>query len=147
MKFNWGTGIAIFYVVFMLVMISAVVRSTYFNNSLVSEHYYADDLSYQQHYDKLTNSQALEKDLEIAQNKTQGQVELNFPGNLGNISGEIHFFCPSKSSLDFRIPVEINKENQQVVPIEKLKKEGLWRVKVDWEAGSKAYYKEVIITI
>jgi nitrogen fixation protein FixH len=147
MKINWGTGIAIFYTVFVLAMVTAVIRSTYFDNSLVSDNYYADDLNYQQHYDKLANSQALEKDLEIAQNKAAGLLELHFPGNLEDISGEIHFFCPSKSALDFRIPVQPDDKNQQVIPIEKLKKEGLWRVKVDWKAGKKPFYKETIITI
>jgi hypothetical protein len=147
MKFNWGTGIAIFYSVFVLAMVAAVIRSTQFDNSLVSDHYYADDLNYQQHYNKLVNSQSLEQDLEIAKNREKGMVELKFPGNLENISGEIHFFCPSGSRLDFKIPVQTDEKNQQLVPLQKLKKDGLWRVKVDWKADNTAYYKEVVITI
>lgn len=147
MKFNWGTGIAIFYTVFVLAMVGAVIRSTQFDNSLVSDHYYADDLNYQRHYDKLTNSQSLKQDLEITKNKSAGLVELAFPTQMEDISGEIHFFCPSNSRLDFRLPIEINDQKQQAVPLEKLKKQGMWRVKVDWKAGETAYYKEVVITI
>lgn len=147
MKFNWGSGIALFYALFAIVLVTAVIRSTQFDNSLVSDQYYADDLNYQQHYDKLVNSQSLKHKLEIAKNKPDGVVELNFPQDLKNISGEIHFFCPSNSRLDFRVPVRLNAQNQQIVPLKQLKKEGLWRVKVDWKAGERAFYKETALTI
>ncbi|MBK6949673.1 MAG: FixH family protein [Haliscomenobacter sp.] len=98
MKFNWGTGIALFYGTFVLIMVFAVIRSTKQDNSLVSDQYYADDLKYQEHYDKLVNAQSLERDLAVKNNPSLGQVELRFPSALGQVSGEVHFFCPRIAS-------------------------------------------------
>ena len=53
MKLHWGHGIAIFYSLFVAVLVFQVIRSTAYDNSLVSEAYYKDDINYQQHYDKL----------------------------------------------------------------------------------------------
>jgi nitrogen fixation protein FixH len=140
MKFNWGTGIALTYIIFAGSMIFAVFRSTQRDNSLVSDHYYADDLNYQQRYNKIANSQRLKQDLRIASNSKLGQVALDFPKDLGNVGGKIQFFCPSDSHQDFSIAVQANINNQQIISSSKLKK-GLWEVRVDWNAGGQAYFK------
>ncbi len=146
MKFNWGTGIALFYGTFVLVLVFVVIRSTKQDHSLVSDQYYADDLKYQEHYDKLVNAQTLEQDLEVKNNPNLRQVELLFPSGLGQVSGEVHFFCPSNSKLDFKVPVKTDSAFLQVVSTENMK-QGLWKVKVDWKAQNKAFFKEQIITL
>ncbi len=142
MKFNWGTGIALFYTIFAAVLIFAVIKSTSYDNSLVSDQYYADDLKYQEHYVKLVNSKALTEDLKIVRGKTD--VTLTFPEEVGAVQGEIVFFCPSDSKQDFTLPVRPDAERRQSVPIEGLKP-GLWKVKVDWQADGKTYYKEEMV--
>lgn len=146
MKLNWGTGIAIFYGIFVVVLVAIVIKTTTFDNSLVSDDYYADDLNYQQQYNKLANSRDLAEDLDINLQSAKELVELVFPPNLGKAAGEIVFFCPSDSKSDFTVAIQPGEDNRQTVPITGLKP-GLWRVKVDWQAGGKAYYKEVVITI
>jgi hypothetical protein len=146
MKFNWGTGIDLVYSLFVLALVVTVIRSTQYDNSLVSDHYYADDLAYQRHYDKLVNSQRLADDLTIGQNSGKTAVELQFPAGAGRVNGQIHFFCPSDSRQDFRVSIRTNAELRQVVSTHGLKA-GLWRVKVDWSAGGKGYYKEEVIVI
>ncbi len=142
MKFNWGTGIALFYGLFVVVLVAAVIKSTQYDNSLVSDHYYADDLAYQQHYVKLVNSKSLLEDVKIV--RSEEAVRLTFPQEVGVIQGEIIFFCPSDSQQDFKLPIELDADKKQVVPIKQIKK-GLWKVKVDWQADGKPYYKEETI--
>ena len=146
MKINWGSGIAIFYSLFVITMVYAVVRSTQFDNSLVSDQYYADDLKYQEKFDKLSNAQGLKQDLEIQTAESGSQVELFFPSELGKVHGEIYFFCPSDQSRDFKVNIAANLNHRQVISTTGLKT-GLWRVKVDWSDGSKAYYKEEVIEL
>ncbi|AEE47920.1 FixH family protein [Haliscomenobacter hydrossis] len=146
MKFNWGTGIAVFYSLFVITMVYSVYRSTQFDNSLVSDQYYADDLKYQERFDKLSNAQSLKQDLEIQTAESGSQVELFFPGELGRVHGEIHFFCPSDQGSDFKVNIAPNLNHRQVISTSGLKS-GLWRVKVDWSDGKKAYYKEEVIQI
>ena len=144
MKFNWGTGIALFYGTFVVVLVFAVVKSRTFDNSLVSDHYYADDLAYQQHYDKLMNSQALQHDLQITKlNKT---ITFQFPSEIGKAEGEIKFFCPFDSTQDFKVAISPDTQQQQQVDITKFKT-GRWKIKVEWQANGKDYYKEEAIII
>ena len=146
MKFNWGTGITIFYSVFVLVLVFAVYRSTQYDHSLVSEHYYADDLAYQQHYNKLVNAQQLEEDLKIWNKIQKAEVELHFPAEFGEVSGEVYFFCPSDQRSDFRLPVQADDGHIQHIPTQGLRP-GRWKVKVNWEAEGKEFYKEETINI
>lgn len=141
MKFNWGTGIAIFFSVFVLSLVYQVYRSTQYDHSLVSDQYYADDLRYQEHYDKLVNAQQLKEDLKIEKTKESAALELHFPGGFTQLGGEVHFFCPSDQSSDFRLPVKPMGDGVQRIPTEQLRR-GLWKVKVDWTADGKTYYKE-----
>ena len=146
MKFNWGYGIALFYSTFVVVLLYFVVQSTQQDNSLVSDQYYADDIHYQQHYDKLRNAQALAKDLDISRLAEQEAIYLQFPEDLGPVSGKVQFFCPSDSRADFSTPVKTDAGFSQTVSSKNLKR-GLWRIKVDWQAGGKAYYREEAITL
>lgn len=59
MKLSWGTGIAIFYSVFVIVLVFVVVKSTSIDNALVTDDYYKKDLEYQTQIDKQVNSQGL----------------------------------------------------------------------------------------
>lgn len=145
MKINWGTGIALFYITFVVALVYQVYKSTQYDHSLVSDEYYAEDLQYQKHYAKLVNSQQLEEDLQIIQEKAQESVKLQFPTELQDISGEIYFFCPSSSSSDFKLSIQTDSQNQQLVSTKELRR-GLWRVKVDWGAAGKSFYKEEVIT-
>ncbi|MDX2072496.1 MAG: FixH family protein [Haliscomenobacter sp.] len=144
MKINWGSGIAIFYSLFVITMVYAVVRSTQFDNSLVSDQYYAEDLKYQERFDKLSNAQLLKEDLKIEASESGSQVELFFPSELASVHGEIYFFCPSDQTRDFKVNIAPNLNHRQVISTSGLKT-GLWRVKVDWSDGTKAYYKEEVI--
>ncbi len=146
MKINWGTGIAIFYSIFVIALVYQVIKSTYYDNSLVSEQYYADDINYQKHFDKLVNMQSLKEDLKITKQKNGDYVVLNFPDELAQVKGNIHFFCPSDSEQDFKLSINTSGSDEQVIPVEGLKK-GLWKVKVDFEAGGKTFYKEEAIII
>lgn len=145
MKFSWGTGIAIFYGLFVLVLVAAVIKSTTYDNSLVSDHYYADDLKYQQHYEKLANSQALKQDLKILQDANV--ITLQFPAEVGAVSGDVTFFCPSASDEDFTLKVQTDAEKAQIIELRDGLKAGLWHVRVDWKSDGKSYYKEETIII
>ncbi len=145
MKFTWGTGIAVFYGIFMIVLITAVIKSTTYDNSLVSDQYYADDLKYQQHYEKLANSQTLKQDLKILQDANF--VALQFPAEVGAVSGKVTFLCPSASDEDFTLKILTDAEKIQVIELEDDLKTGLWHVRVDWQSDGKSYYKEETIII
>ena len=145
MSFNWGTGIAMFYAAFMALMVGAVVCSRQQDNALVSDQYYAEDLRYQEHFDKLANAGKLEAGLHIDLSADHRALLLRFPGEMEGIQGEVYFFRPSDKASDFRVTLSLEEGNRQVIPVEGLDP-GLWRIKVDWAAAGKAYYTEKALT-
>ncbi len=144
MKFNWGTGIALFYGTFVAILVFAVIRSTTHNNSLVIDNYYEEDLKYQQHYNKLAN--AVNAEVAVNINDDRQLVNLQFPERNASISGEVHFFRPSDESKDFKIAIGTNEQGKQVVPIAGLTS-GLWKVKINWSLEGKDYYSEETIVL
>ena len=138
---NWGKGIALFYGLFVTAMIVAVLMSTRQDNSLVSDQYYQDDIRYQQHYDRVKNSRNLQNPLEIIFQKESQKLVLEFPGDLNQIQGNIHFFCPSNPSLDRKINF---KGRYLEIPTGEFK-QTLYKVKVNWESEDIEYYDEKTI--
>jgi hypothetical protein len=146
MKLNWGFGIAIFYSLFVIVMVAMVFYSKTFDNSLVVDNYYEQDLSYQTHINKLQNSQQLQKDLEIVEDKAQNAVNFQFPQGFGKLAGKIQFYRADDKSKDFTLQVDTDAQGVQSVPANALLP-GRWTVKVDWEGDGKPFYKEEIIVL
>ncbi|MDX1408864.1 MAG: FixH family protein [Saprospiraceae bacterium] len=140
MKWNWGTGIALFYGLFMVTMILFVIKSRQVDHSLVVDNYYEEDIRYQEHIDRVANSQALETDLQIAQ-KGREAVHLQFPDIPGEISGEVWFYRPNDTSRDFKLPATPDANGVLTVDTRRLLP-GRWKVKVAWQAGEQQYYKE-----
>lgn len=144
MKFNWGTGIALFYCIFAGTMIFFVFKSTQYDHSLVQEDYYAADLKYQERYDKLSNSRG--NQLVINNRLAEQEVALTFPAELRSIEGNALFFRPSDSKQDFSVSLQANEQNQQSISTKTLQK-GLWKIKVDWSAEGKKYYQEMSLVL
>jgi nitrogen fixation protein FixH len=146
MKFNWGTGIALFYTVFALSMIVMAVKSFGYDHSLVQENYYQADLDYQQQYDKISNANQSNL-LRIKHRAGASEVTLEALPHLKEaVSGTILFFRPSNKYLDFKIPIQLDTVGQQFVPVDELTP-GRWRVKVDYQVGEKAYYTEIDLVL
>ncbi|GAB1370829.1 hypothetical protein MASR1M45_08910 [Candidatus Kapaibacterium sp.] len=145
-KFHWGISIAIFYILFVLVLVAFVIFTRFNQVDLVDEDYYENELVYQDKINKIQRVNKLERKMSITQ--VDDKVLLIFPtDNLNkNISGEITFFRPSDKKLDFKLAVNPETDGKQILDATKINK-GLWRVKVDWKNGDIAYYNEDILVI
>ncbi len=146
MNFNWGHGIALFYIIFASVLIFFVVKSTQYDHSLVVENYYEEDLKYQQHYEKLANSKDLEIDVKINHDPQSESINIQFPKEKGTVAGTIHFYRPSDKSKDLIVKIKLDQNFEQSLPVSKLSP-GLWQLKVDWQAGGMPFYKEETLVL
>lgn len=141
MKFlNWGTGIAIFYIAFMAVMIGFVIKSKQYDHSLVVDNYYEEDLAYQSQFDKISNQQT-KGNLQFVQK--EDFIELAF-AKKGE--GTLLFYRPSDKSLDFELPIQMDSKNQMKVPTKNLKS-GRWQLKCNWGSGGNEFYKEYNLSL
>ena len=146
MKMNWGTGILIGIIIFILISVSMTVIFMNQDVNLVTDEYYENSLKYQDEIDKQSRTNALSEEVKIDFN---GQlINVLFPEHYQNksISGEIYFYRPSDPSLDFKIPLLINAEGNQFISTERLVK-GYWRLKLNWTMDGSGYYNERAITI
>lgn len=140
LKFNWGTGITIAMIAFMIFILSFVYKSLAldeYQHELVSEDYYKEELHYQEEIDKLNNAGTLLQDISI-KNSNQG-IHIRFPDDLdeSKITGEISFKRLSNQKLDFTETIELS-DHEQIIPAEKLVS-GKWIIKIDWQTDEKEY--------
>jgi len=145
-KFSWGTGIVIGIIVFVVISLSMTVIFMTQDVSLVSDNYYEKSLEYQDEIDKQSRTKSLDE-----------QIKINFDGEIitvlfppdyleKNISGEIYFYRPSNSSIDFKLPLQVNDGGSQIIPAQRLEK-GFWRLKLNWTMDGNMYFNERAITI
>ena len=146
MKFNWGTGIFLFYTLFALSLFYQVYKSTQYDNSLVVENYYEKDLAYQSHYEKAQNSLELKEKLQIVHLEESNSIRFTFPEGMGKIEGSIHFYRPNNKAKDFQLPIRTDKLLSMEIPVQELNS-GRWKVAVDWTANNKAYFDEKIFML
>ena len=141
MKFNWGSGIAVFYALFVLALLFALIQSKRIatNRSMVTENYYEKDLNYKQKYDKIENSSRLAEKLKIIENTENGTVDIIFPKGMKDITGTVLFYRPSSKGMDVKIPIENLQEGILPIPMKSFAT-GNWAVQVDWESSGKAYF-------
>ncbi|MBK9254329.1 MAG: FixH family protein [Saprospiraceae bacterium] len=145
MRINWGTGLFIFFTLFVLTLGFVLYKSRQIDNSLVIDKYYEEDIKYQQHYDKLKNLQDTGKDLIITISKESQEVELAFPHPTGQlIEGEILFYRAAAKNEDIKIPLHLTNDSILVIPTHQLSP-GKWKIKVDWTTGNIPYFKETDI--
>lgn len=144
MKFHWGTGIAIFLIVFVLSLVFVLFKSMQYDHSLVIDDYYQEDLAYQQHYDKMVNEQLSPLQVEI--NRKEKQLTIDFPKENTGIAGTLQFYKPDNKSLDFILPLKTDENNRMTVTTQDLVG-GLWRIKVDYAANQEAFYYEQKIVL
>ncbi|HFA48045.1 MAG TPA: hypothetical protein ENJ95_03395 [Bacteroidetes bacterium] len=138
-KFNWGTGIFVFYTVFAISLFYMVYRSTQHDHSLVVDNYYEKDLDYQSRYDQIKNSRNLKEGLRIKLEKKEKIISLSFPENMDGVTGNILLYRPDNKKLDKNIPLQLNAENRMDIPTDNIAS-GKWKVEVEWEQGGVSYF-------
>jgi hypothetical protein len=141
---NWGTKIAIFYTTFVVVILSAVVKSTFHRWDLVTEDYYGEEIKYQTQIDKMNNTKALGQQPTM---QVEGQtIKVAFPEQLltSNIIGKINFYKPSDKALDFEAAISLDKQGKQYIT-PTITQKGKYTAQLNWTVNGIDYYKEFFL--
>lgn len=145
MKFHWGHGIAVFYSLFVLTLIVVVVKSRTFDNSLVTEEYYARDINYQQEYDRRQNSEDLTEGVRLE--KTAKNYRVIFPDGLApSTKGTVLFYRPSSKLHDRLVKIKVDEAGGMNLPLSGLEP-GFYRAILEWSAAGKDYLDEFTLTV
>lgn len=145
-RFNWGTGIFIFLVLFFIAIFSFVYFAFMQNNDLVEDDYYPKELTYEKQIEKRKNLQKLGQEIRLIQNNKE--LWFSFPSSQkqNDIEGEIYIYRPSDARSDMTFKIILDSLNSQTIKADKLLK-GKYIVKVDWTYQSESFYQELIIIL
>jgi hypothetical protein len=140
-EFNWGTGILITIIIFLVITIGTTIFLMNQNVDLVASDYYSKGIQHQQQIDRLNRTNAMDEKVFI--NLESGFIRLVFPKSFSQkaINGTIKFYRPSDSKKDFALALVIDTSAQQIIPTQNIDK-GYWKVEVSWNQDSVEYYKE-----
>ena len=144
MKFSPGTYIAIAFGMFIVFILTLVVKTYQFKVDLVSEDYYGQELKYQEKIDRMNHTKADSQWVEVHQ--YDEFLELDFYPDKEKVTGKVEFYRPSDATKDIMISVSTTKEGKQQVS-KNLFVTGLYKMKVDWQVEGVDYYTEQDIYI
>ncbi|MBK9737262.1 MAG: FixH family protein [Saprospiraceae bacterium] len=142
MQFNWGTGLTIFFIIFVAALGFVLYQAKQQDNSLVMDNYYEEDLKYQQQFDKIKNTSELPEKVIIEYNKAGKMLVLSFPGDsTASISGSVILYNPAYQKSDVKYDFNIGKRSKYNISLDKISL-GRWKIKIDWQQSDKKYYQE-----
>ncbi|MCS6820768.1 MAG: FixH family protein [Microscillaceae bacterium] len=136
---NWGYKIMFVYLGFVAFILTLVFFSYSINIDLVAKDYYKQELAYEKEIDKIRNTQALSHQPELSYHAENHALILTLNNRADK--GSILLFRPSDKRKDIQIPLVLDNQGRQVIPLQTLA-QGLWRIKVDWTLGNKGYFLE-----
>jgi len=144
MKFNWGNGILIFIILFLILSSIFIIFSFQHANDLVTDDYYNQGAAYSKQIEINKRSAIYSDSLQIT--STNEKIELLVNKGLANItdSFQIYFFRPSDKSKDYKIGVL--KNERIIVPKSRLMK-GRYIIKFSWKSKKEIYLieKEIFV--
>lgn len=145
-KFNWGTGILIVIIIFMIISIGSTVFLMNQKVDLVENDYYAKGIEHQKQIDRV--NRANEMDDAVTIDQSPDFIQIKFPQSYSvlKFNGVINFYRPSDSGKDFSLPLAIDTSAVQVIPVNILEK-GYWKIKINWSLNEVEYYKESSLVI
>ena len=140
MKINWGSGIAIFYVAFVIAVLSFVFWVAQFKPDMVTEDYYAEELKYQETIDKKERVYNLEGEVIVDANVST--ITISLPSGLAEqtVNGVLYLYRQSDEDLDMRFDFDGNDleytfDSDKIIA-------GSWTVKLNWNSEGEEYYYE-----
>ena len=139
-KWNWGTKLAIWIIVFILFILTLVYMSFSYDIGLVEKDYYPKGLKYQSSIDAINNAKNIDVVFNISQEGENVIIEMP---DVQVKDGTITFFRPSDNSFDRVFSWDLDEDNNIKLPVRELT-EGKYIVKFNWKHEDKEYYVEQI---
>ena len=145
MKFSWGTGIALFIIVFVTAILSMVYFAFQQKINLVSKDYYPKEVEYQKRIQQIKNTALLSGKFSVQlKNDT---IHLVYPNefNNKNINGNVKLYRPSDFELDNDFEIDTIAETLKI-PVKELDF-GKYYLQVEIATEGKEYYYETDLYI
>lgn len=138
MKFNWGTGITIFLVLFMGFILSMVVMAHQTKTELYAVDYYHQEVNYQDKIDAKSRGNNFQKDVQFDHTEN-GDFRMNCPQEILQANRvEIYFYRSNNSADDRRFSLDKFTKSPVIIRKEDLVA-GAYQVELTWSVDSKLH--------
>jgi len=146
MKINWGTGIVIafgLFMTFILFFVFKVQSDSKYDNELVVDEYYKQELKFEKQMEKEQNASDMSEKIEIS--TSEAGIQILFPSdlNLTLIQGKVSLYRPSNKKLDFEVPISLSGPHL-LIPKNTLVG-GRWDISIDWTYDGKEFLNKKTI--
>ena len=140
MKINWGTGIVIafgLFMTFILFFVFKVQSDSKYDNELVVEEYYKQELKFENQMEKEQNASNMAEKIMV--NTSNEGITITFPStmDLSLIKGKVFLYRPSNKKLDFEVPISLSGTHL-LIPKSTLVG-GRWDLSIDWTYDGKEF--------
>lgn len=139
MKFNWGHGITIFIVTFVLMLGFFAYNIMQIQFDLVDEDYYQLELAHEDHMNSVHNAKTDYALPEVV--LTTEQVQITFDEAYLGSSGEVHFYDPVSKDNDRKMKFELNNDQTVSIAFDQLPS-NYYHVRISWKNNDKSYFHE-----
>jgi len=146
-KLNWGSGIALAIIVFVIGTLSMVSYFISLDFFLVSNEHYEEGVEYQETIDERKHSSSLEDPVVIVYDEKLDALRIIFPNEfVGKAQGVIKLYRPNDPEMDTNIPLSVNANGVQLLSTSSLEK-GKWILKIEWNSEEVNYLEEKVVII
>jgi len=141
LKLNWGTGIALFIVCFLLTNVAIIIFAYGQKVDLVTPNYYEKELKYQEEIDARQKTLQLKENVQVEYRSPNLHLQLpqKFFGQ--QLEGTILLYRPDDSSKDLKLKLNSDSTGTQLIPVAQLVK-GFWKVQIKWSFEKISYSDE-----
>lgn len=145
MKFNWGTGILIFIILFLLAAALFIIFAMRQRVELVHEDYYERGVDYSSQMDVEKRSAPYQESLQAVQREGTLQISLTDSVALACDSARIQLYRPSDNQLDVNMPYDPGRgalviSREDLVP-------GRYILKLSWYSEGLKYEADRTLNI
>jgi hypothetical protein len=145
---QWPMGIAIIYVIFVLLLVAFAVFSRFQSVDLVTEDYYNQEIKYQQQINRIERARSLPEPVNWIYDKQKGALTVQFPPQFDplKVKGNVLFFRPSDAKQDKLVALNLSTNGTQLISTENLIP-GFWKIKIFWKVENNEYYNEGVLVV
>jgi hypothetical protein len=137
---NWGKGIAIVIVAFMVMMLTLVYKTTQQDFDLVTENYYEASLNHDAIQIQRSNYNNLSEKVVMNNSNVDKTLQLKLPAVFDSqpLKGVLQLYRPTDGDADQTL--EFTTSSIQISTESLI--EGFWRIRLSWNADNKDYLFE-----
>lgn len=143
---NWGKGITLVIILFIITMLGMVFYASKQTNEMVENNYYDKELKYQSLIDASKNLNVISTDSLIVQEENQLKVVIPNALVNGFKDGNIEFLSSDAEKKDTNIAFSPDSTGNYIIPRNDIKS-GYYNARIKWVSNEKNYYREQKVII